>query len=200
MTTPDKPAIPAELVERMVALLERKLDAPGSFSAGMDWGEAWAIVADLPKPVDPDLIEAQKIVAADNGNDIDSHECQTWAWYALVGIRRGRELERSAIPAHDHPPISTVSAMTDASMLTRVACAIFAEKSLDGLGYDVSCQMLSRARDVIEAMRDPTHAMVEAWSNTSPTPFPHGATDEEANRLCATLDWQAMIDAALAEE
>lgn len=66
------PEIAPELVARMVALV-RQMNEKGRNSIGLsmplrDWtaeayAEAIAIAAELPAPVDPDLVEARAIVA-----------------------------------------------------------------------------------------------------------------------------------------
>lgn len=56
------------------------------------------------------------------------------------------------------------------------------------------------ARVVIEEMREPTQAMVDAWAN-APEPSVTMQTPQcEIKRLAATSDWQVMIDAALAAD
>lgn len=101
-------AVPAELVERMVALV-RGIRGSGSLCYAKEvehlYDEASAIAALLPEPVDPDLIEARKIVAERNGNlriecgyrqrVLDGQEDDHPAvMNTLAAIKRGRELAR----------------------------------------------------------------------------------------------------------
>lgn len=103
-----KPAeIDAALVERMVAALRLAADM-GSMSHADDIdaaGEAArAIVAELPEPVDADLLEARKLACE---NSRWERNCDQWrateegrqdhipmVRAALAGIKRGRALER----------------------------------------------------------------------------------------------------------
>lgn len=100
--------IEPELVERMVALVR---EMGGNSSIGMPFDEASAvryssthyslargIVDALPKPVDPDLIEARKMAAdahpqVTTTNFLDGRADKGCAvQYRLAGIKRGREL------------------------------------------------------------------------------------------------------------
>ncbi len=60
-----------------------------------------AIVAELPKSLDPDLVEAREIAVKQEGRRFYSdplrageHDTSLEVVYALKGIKRGRELER----------------------------------------------------------------------------------------------------------
>lgn len=99
-----KPAISDELVERMVTFL-RKLDKwDGSYALASDMTEARAIVAKLPQPVDPDLLEARAIEAricreVENSRDAERVERGEFderpgMQGVLAAIKRGRALER----------------------------------------------------------------------------------------------------------
>ena len=83
--------ISQELVERMAALVRAVADVPKDSALGQSGyaSEARAIVAELPKPVDPDLIEAEAIFGKWQGGD------QKMIDMVLSAIRRGRELERA---------------------------------------------------------------------------------------------------------
>lgn len=96
--------IPDELVERMVKLVQwienndtgaGKLDDFDSQTAVM---LARSIVEELPKPIDPDLMEAEALVAADGGFSIevirDNRPNVMAVDLVLKGIKLGRELER----------------------------------------------------------------------------------------------------------
>lgn len=100
--------IEPETVDRMVALIRRvaaELDHYHGYAANAMQMEGRAIVALLPEPVDPDLIEARKIVASlcyrvdtdgyvrvmKGRNDSGLNVRET-----LAGIKRGRELATSA--------------------------------------------------------------------------------------------------------
>lgn len=102
--------ISPELVERMVAhiqhMAETCADRPSIRGrARADWDELHAIAALLPKPVDPDLIEAREVGASccdgrqpwlfimqpeawRAGSNDDTHKMQL----VLAAIKRGREL------------------------------------------------------------------------------------------------------------
>lgn len=95
--------------------------------------------------------------------------------------------------------------MTD-SMIERVARAICDEIAHDHDGEFVveggfrgDDFFADIARTVLAAMREPTNAMIEAWTDASPAGDVMAMSDEDANAVCATADWQAMVDAALAE-
>lgn len=90
-TTPERD--PA-LWDRMVALVRDIAEVGGEWTHGYDqWKEAKTIVADLPKPVDPDLIEARRIVS-DRGypSDYEEVDDDSVVGVALAAIKRGREL------------------------------------------------------------------------------------------------------------
>lgn len=92
--------ISQELVERCVALV-RDIAAGGLTTAAIGT-EARAIVAELPAPVDPDLVEARRVAERQSsargylydpegfwqGHRDDGDDVQI----ALAAIRRGREL------------------------------------------------------------------------------------------------------------
>jgi hypothetical protein len=91
-----------EVVERMVALVRHAAVS----ASGHTKEEARAIAALLPEPVDPDLVEARKLVAERNGNlriecgyrqqVLDGQEDDHPAVInTLAAIKRGRELERA---------------------------------------------------------------------------------------------------------
>lgn len=97
--------IPLELVERMAAHLRECSTAhnvrPRDPDAQRRYDEMQAIAAELPAPVDPDLVEARKIAASFsyrvgtdsharviNGSDDSSLNVRE----TLAGIKRGREL------------------------------------------------------------------------------------------------------------
>lgn len=97
--------ISPELVERMVALVRHM--ARDVVARDIHFNEARTIVAELPKPVDPDLIEAREVVC---GYHHDKHPESPWhinqaarvrsgaldslrdVQAAYHGIKRGREL------------------------------------------------------------------------------------------------------------
>jgi hypothetical protein len=95
--------ISPELVERMVALV-RDLHADHLRYDLHDREQNFckrtaAIVADLPVPVDPDLIEAREIAAARYSREDQKRLVLDGKWdcgepvvAALAGIKRGREL------------------------------------------------------------------------------------------------------------
>lgn len=95
-----------ELEARMIALV-RNIRNSGSLYYATEvvplYNEACRIVANLPRPVDPDMIEARKIVASQapfgaidpswNSRVIDGFEDDgPWVKNALAAIKRGREL------------------------------------------------------------------------------------------------------------
>ena len=95
--------------------------------------------------------------------------------------------------------------MYDETMVERVAQALFDVELGNGAWDDLlsnakvhqltrptgtEARYLSRARAAIEAMREPTPAMIAAWSQPS-------NLEEYTDKNCARADWQAMIDAAL---
>jgi len=94
--------ISPEVVERMAALV-RDLHADHVKHGAHDYVQDFvartaAIVAELPKPVDPDLIEARRM-AADLNQGSTRTEWMAGRWDAgpavqwhLAGIKRGREL------------------------------------------------------------------------------------------------------------
>jgi hypothetical protein len=97
------------LVERMVKLIRALVRYDDSDSArfaeyeydpGPIIREARAIASELPKPVDPDLIEAEQIVAEYMGVDLGTvqrHRPGVMAvQIALPALKRGRQLEREA--------------------------------------------------------------------------------------------------------
>lgn len=95
--------IPQELVDRMVALVRDLAGYPAaSIYDAID--EAQAIAKALPKPVDPDLIEARNLVectvhwSAQTDRDLASgkNDGTTEMRIALAAIKRGRELERGS--------------------------------------------------------------------------------------------------------
>ena len=88
MTTPDKPAIPAELVDRMVAFLCNLSKWDSSFLLEGDAQICRRIVGALPKPVDPDLIEARAL-ADEMGWSVADHVG------IMKAIKRGRELAKT---------------------------------------------------------------------------------------------------------
>lgn len=102
-TTPERD--PA-LWDRMEALVRDLASRDGACFVGEIKHEAQAIVADLPKPVDPDLIEARKLAASFSdredvnhadylSGDLDSGgEVQGF----LAAIKRGRELAAPEVP------------------------------------------------------------------------------------------------------
>lgn len=90
-----KPAISDELVDRMVALV-REMASEG-------YDRASDIVAKLPQPVDPDLLEAREIACAEvpSWAAEQKRRCRQGTYdgnllivLALAGVRRGRSLER----------------------------------------------------------------------------------------------------------
>lgn len=87
----------AEMLERMEALT-RKYAASQSPSALAE--EARAIVAEMTPPVDPDLIEARKIMRGQlmmtNGSRFDNMRQEDLETLAVNALKRGRELERGA--------------------------------------------------------------------------------------------------------
>ncbi len=82
-------SIPEELVERMATLLSRMVKWNRSFGLACDATEARAIVALLPKPVDPDLIEAREIAASHStkGSFISISAGELTAEHIRAGIR-----------------------------------------------------------------------------------------------------------------
>ena len=111
--TPEQ--ISPELVERCVALV-RKMGGETHVSAHThgslvadSYDEAAAIVAELPKPVDPDLVEARELfIEHEGGIDADKDivsdvrqgaaDCSDEIQFFLKGLRRGRELALAARP------------------------------------------------------------------------------------------------------
>jgi len=108
------PEIPAEVVERMVALVRDMVRVSrnvGDTALGTQFLEARCISELLPEPVDPDLVEAREVVC---GYHHDKHPESFWhveqaevvrsgrfdrmldVQAAYHGIKRGRELERGA--------------------------------------------------------------------------------------------------------
>lgn len=102
--------ISQELVGRMVAHFRAVADKyqhvkGGAGNFNNELREVRAIVAELPKPVDPDLIEARKLVAdrynPDTCSDaiiatLQGEDDETVAVQnCLKAIKRGRELERA---------------------------------------------------------------------------------------------------------
>jgi len=96
------PPIPPEVVERMVAFV-RACDHISLPTDGWQFTEARAIVALLPEPVDPDLVEARELAAVASeklshpwapkiraGEKDDAP--QAGVSLALAAIRRGRAL------------------------------------------------------------------------------------------------------------
>lgn len=96
--------ISPEVVERMASIVREVSTWTwiGQSSAKATYAEARAIAALLPKPVDPDLIEARAIAAAHHHDNppceragyIGRGEGENW-WEErciLVAIKRGREL------------------------------------------------------------------------------------------------------------
>jgi hypothetical protein len=94
------------LVERCMQLARDVANAP--YFPGSGWAkvepdiydQARAIAAELPKPVDPDLLEARQI-ASDASNKFDrkgyeSGQFDEWPMVKtiLAAIKRGRELQR----------------------------------------------------------------------------------------------------------
>ncbi|RYG90141.1 MAG: hypothetical protein EON59_00745 [Alphaproteobacteria bacterium] len=98
--------IPAEVVERMVALVRRLARGPnerGRFFVQNVEDEARELIALLPEPVDPDLLEARELfIALEGGVDADRDvirdilqgkaDCADEIRHLLAGIKRGREL------------------------------------------------------------------------------------------------------------
>jgi len=98
-----QPLISLELQARMVALVRRCADSAMASGDLYTMREATAIVAELPQPVDPDLLEAREVAIATVG---DRDWPQVWAKevragqydresrvrVALAAIKRGREL------------------------------------------------------------------------------------------------------------
>lgn len=97
---PTTPELDPALWDRMVALVRELASRDGACFVGEIKHEAQAIVADLPKPVDPDLIEARKICAMKPGvNALGRCAYLDGNWdegsdvsVALAAIKRGREL------------------------------------------------------------------------------------------------------------
>jgi hypothetical protein len=101
--------IPAELVERMVALV-RQIAGPWPLIDHVQRHEARAIAALLPEPVDPDLIEAREIALKyglpgimhyRTTNQTRDGACDDMLAVQLVleAIKRGRELAKRD-PSH----------------------------------------------------------------------------------------------------
>lgn len=93
------------LFQRMVEVIRAYATADGGHVASMSvWFEFQAIAAELPKPVDPDLVEARKLVCARStageagsgyrrtvmsGSEDDSRAVVN----ALEAIKHGRKLQ-----------------------------------------------------------------------------------------------------------
>lgn len=96
--------ISPELVERMVALVRQCAGQPLHGQALHDVDvEAQSIVAQLPEPIDPDLMEARQIAAFHAGAARDGTMNGEWdnslyVQNALKGIKRGRELASLSQP------------------------------------------------------------------------------------------------------
>lgn len=107
-TQPDTIPINRELWERVEALVRGMANWPVGSTPPFRWEcEARAIVAMMPPAVDPDLLEARKIVAADMDDGAGAIACgypqscldgdyddKPIMAVALAAIRKGRELER----------------------------------------------------------------------------------------------------------
>lgn len=99
--------ISAELIDRMARLLRQQVDSLKHYSEDSVTDavkEARAIVAELPEPVDADLLEARKLACE---NSRWERNCDQWrateegrqdhipmVRAALAAIKRGRALER----------------------------------------------------------------------------------------------------------
>ena len=100
--TPSQDISP-ELVERLVKAARDVVKAWGSNPFIDDNYKALrAIVAELPEPIDPDLLEARKLAcvgrdeATAKGVMAGEYDGWTVVQYHLAGIKRGRELARQS--------------------------------------------------------------------------------------------------------
>lgn len=97
--------IPQELVDRMIVLMRNfaqgsERTIPEATSLLRDCAKC--ILAELPKPVDPDLIEARAIAGSHCGGDLQDN-IMSGSWdgdiivrHVYAAIKRGRELERGS--------------------------------------------------------------------------------------------------------
>lgn len=87
-----------ETVERMVALVRRMAGYAGVYPKGEAAhefvSEASAIAADLPEPVDPDLVEAREIMEARYYINDPEWQGDLDTTRAFKLLKRGRALER----------------------------------------------------------------------------------------------------------
>lgn len=91
--------IAPEVVERMVALVRAMAvvrGPPWSRHSLNPFGEAKAIVALLPEPIDPDVLEAGSICTGMNERGYFFANAEQACAIALAGIKRGRKLERQS--------------------------------------------------------------------------------------------------------
>jgi hypothetical protein len=82
------------------------------------------------------------------------------------------------------------------TMLDRAAAAVLAELQKPEAVEDDAVLARQLARAALEAMREPTEAMLEALQENEPTPFEQSGGDQAAY----VAMWRSAIDAALSSE
>jgi len=80
-----------EMLDRMEALVRRVASAKGHTTYS---DEARAIVAELPEPVDPDLITARELVASSLD---DLTTATTAGWTRMASLREGKWDDSTAV-------------------------------------------------------------------------------------------------------